>query len=108
MRDLDDPIPPGREITVELAGRCASEAGPPLPVTVPLALEVEGFELVSERGRGPAELWTGTRNGEVRLEARASYRLRASRTARPGDELRVKLVQPGCCTPITMVWRHPD
>lgn len=107
VRGLDDPIPPGREVNVELVGRCASEAGPPLPAALPLRLEVEGLELVGDRRRGPAELWTGTRDGEVRLETAGSFLLRAPKNAKPGDELRLRIVQPGCCTPLTMVWRYP-
>lgn len=107
VRGLDDPIPPGRELTVELAGRCASEAGPPLPIASVLRLETRGLELVADRRRGPAEVWTGTRDGEVRLETVGSFALRAPRTARPGDELELRLVQPGCCTPLTLTWRYP-
>lgn len=107
VRGLDDPIPPGRELTVELAGRCASEAGPPLPIASVLRLETRGLELVADRRRGPAELWTGTRDGEVRLETVGRFVLRAPRTARPGDELELRLVQPGCCTPLTLTWRYP-
>lgn len=105
LRGLDDPIPPGRELTVELSGRCTSEAGPPLPVASVLRLEGDGLEVLADRG--PAELWTGTRNGEVRLQSTGSFRLRAPKTARPGDELRLRVVQPGCCTPLTLVWRYP-
>ena len=107
VRGLDDPIPPGRELTVELAGRCASEAGPPLPIASVLRVEARGLELVADRRRGPAEVWTGTRDGEVRLETVGSFVLRAPRTARPGDELELRLVQPGCCTPLTLTWRYP-
>lgn len=107
VRGLDDPIPPGRELTVELAGRCASEAGPPLPIASVLRVEARGLELVADRRRGPAEVWTGTRDGEVRLETVGSFVLRAPRTARPGDELELRLVQPGCCAPLTMTWRYP-
>jgi hypothetical protein len=107
VRGLDDPIPPGRELTVELAGRCASEAGPPLPIASVLRLEVDGLELVADRRRGPPEVWTGTKDGELRLETVGSFVLRAPKAARPGDELRLRLVQPGCCTPLTMTWRYP-
>ncbi len=107
VRGLDDPIPPGREVTVELVGRCASEAGPPLPVALPLRLEVEGLELVGDRRRGPTELWIGTRDGEVRLETVGAFLLRAPKSGKPGDELRLRIVLPGCCTPLTMVWRYP-
>lgn len=107
VRGLDDPLPLGRETTVALAGSCTNEAGPPLPVASVLRVEVEGLELVTDRRRGPAELWTGTRDGTVRLESTGSFVLRTPKTARPGDELRLRIVQPGCCTPLEMIWRYP-
>jgi len=107
LRGLDDPLPLGRELNVALTGSCTSEAGPPLPVASILRLEADGLELVTDRRRGPAEVWTGTRDGAVRLEAAASFVLRTPKAAKPGDELRLRVVQPGCCTPLTMVWRYP-
>lgn len=64
-------------------------------------------ELVNDRRRGSAVVWTGTRDGAVRLKAAGSFLLRPPRAAEPGDELRLRLVQPGCCAPLTMVWRYP-
>jgi len=107
LRGLDDPLPLGRELTAALTGSCTGEAGPPLPVASILRLEAHGLELMADRRRGPAEVWTGTRDGTVRLEAAGSFLLRTPRAAEPGDDLRLRVVQPGCCTPLTIVWRYP-
>ncbi|MCS6779491.1 MAG: hypothetical protein NZ555_07310 [Geminicoccaceae bacterium] len=105
IRGLDEPLPPGGEVAVQLAARCTNEAGPPLPVPILLRVEADGLEIVADRRRGPVELWVGTRGSDVRLEASTSFRLRAPLRPRPGELLRLRLVQPGCCTPFSATWR---
>lgn len=105
IRGLDEPLPPGGEIAVQLVARCTTEAGPPPPVPILLRVEADGLEIVADRRRGPVELWVGTRGGDVRLEASTSFRLRAPPRTRPGELLQLRLVQPGCCTPFSVAWR---
>lgn len=105
IRGLDAPLAPGAEIAVAIRARCANEAGPPLPVPILVRVEADGLEIVGDRRREPVELWVGTRAGETRLEAGTSFRIRMPRTPRSGEVVRLRLVQPGCCTPLSLAWR---